>query len=423
MSRLFNTRRLLLSLVLIACISISTSFGLESENINWNVLHPEQSPPPVDSLSLVYSPTDEVAFTFGGVIDIDQVPSEYEYGIPRTISDSNITWIYQIATNQWISRVDENQPKGRRYAAMSSNFNRNEILMFGGWSAGVIGDTWIYNLANGEWMEIISEIAPDPRYTEVVFDTRRQVSFLFSGWTGEDRPGDSWYFDHEQQNWVQLQPINSPPGRNVHALAYDEKYDKIILYGGYDGVEGLTDTWTYDWSKNTWTNQEPKSHPTSHNGAKMVYVASIGKVVLFGGRTHHNKIGTVWYNEIWIYDYSLNLWEEVEISDTTIPSLSDFGMTYDRLNNRILIFGGRNDALEWPYRDNELYSITFTPNKNGYTYIGSKGPISDSKPSDQSGQSSSFSATNFPFRLSTMIITIVVLNKTRKTLVIKSRTI
>ena len=59
--------------------------------------------------------------------------------------------------------------------------------------------------------------------------------------------------------WVQLSPGSSPPARSYLAMAYDPVSGKIIMFGGFDGVGYLNDTWTFDGV--TWTQVATNTPP------------------------------------------------------------------------------------------------------------------------------------------------------------------
>lgn len=44
-----------------------------------------------------------------------------------------------------------------------------------------------------------------------------------------------------------------PVGAVIHAMAYDDARQVVVLYGGYDGAGRLGDTWT--WDGVSWTPQ------------------------------------------------------------------------------------------------------------------------------------------------------------------------
>jgi hypothetical protein len=65
---------------------------------------------------------------------------------------------------------------------------------------------------------------------------------------------DTWAWDGK--SWSVI-ATSGPPGRAVHALAYDETLAALILFGGADRMRTLSDLWRY--SSDGWTRLEAKS--------------------------------------------------------------------------------------------------------------------------------------------------------------------
>jgi hypothetical protein len=79
----------------------------------------------------------------------------------------------------------------------------------------------------------------------MTWDPVRQRIVLFGG----DMPGswpqvraDTW--DWDGSTWLRLQPAASPPPRMGHAMAYDERSERLLLFGG-QGVTAGDDTWSF----------------------------------------------------------------------------------------------------------------------------------------------------------------------------------
>ena len=59
---------------------------------------------------------------------------------------------------------------------------------------------------------------------------------------------DTWEYDG---TWVEITPLRSPPGRQEHAMAYDQGYQAIVLFGGVATIgngsssDFVDDTWVY----------------------------------------------------------------------------------------------------------------------------------------------------------------------------------
>jgi hypothetical protein len=46
--------------------------------------------------------------------------------------------------------------------------------------------------------------------------------------------------------WTQQSPATSPPARYSASMAYDSASSSVVLFGGFNTVNRLADTWTWD---------------------------------------------------------------------------------------------------------------------------------------------------------------------------------
>lgn len=98
------------------------------------------------------------------------------------------------------------------------------------------------------WTQKFPATSPSGRYaTRMAYDAARQQVVLFGG---ANNPitlvlGDTWVWDGV--NWTQKFPATSPPGRHLHAMAYDDARTQIALFGGYTG-SFANDTWVWETS-------------------------------------------------------------------------------------------------------------------------------------------------------------------------------
>src|SRR5258708_23393161 len=84
-------------------------------------------------------------------------------------------------------------------------------------------------------------------------------------------------------NWEPESPLQSSPARTFAASAYDSKQNRVVLFGGWNGIGPLGDTWQFDGA--TWTNLAPTFAPPATSNAAMAYDPVRGVSVLFGGST------------------------------------------------------------------------------------------------------------------------------------------
>jgi hypothetical protein len=106
------------------------------------------------------------------------------------------------------------------------------------------------------------------------------------------RPSDpfiwgTWAYDGN--DWQLLHPVQEPPPRGMHAMAYDSTRDKVVLFGG-DGPDGpewgyFNDTWEFDGTN--WILAFPATTsltaPFPRVAHAMAYDSARQKTVLFGG--------------------------------------------------------------------------------------------------------------------------------------------
>jgi hypothetical protein len=105
------------------------------------------------------------------------------------------------------------------------------------------------------WIQLSTPSGPTTRGEHAItLDTRRRRILLAGGHAGGASLGDLWEFAlAEPREWRLLQPPGpSPLPRGFHSLAYDETWDRVILFGGHNG-RFLGDTWYLQFDQPTAT--------------------------------------------------------------------------------------------------------------------------------------------------------------------------
>jgi len=103
---------------------------------------------------------------------------------------------------------------------------------------------------------------------------------------------ETWVYDLSANTWTNQAPATSPSARYGHAMA-SLGGDQVLLFGGWDVSELNGETWGYDLSANTWTSQVPATSPSERCNHAM---ASLGgdQVLLFGGLVDGGWDGETW---------------------------------------------------------------------------------------------------------------------------------
>ncbi|MGB3969887.1 MAG: hypothetical protein WBO45_24345 [Planctomycetota bacterium] len=189
------------------------------------------------------------------------------------------------------------------------------------------------------WFSIPTTSSPPGRNLHAMaYDQGRQRVVLFGG-TTPAFSDETWECDGAL--WVQRFPTSAPAIRHRHAMAYDAARQRVVMFGGINLVSWhLGDTW--EWDGVNWV-QRTTPGPSSRNSHAMAYDVARQQVVLFGGHDGNPLAGTfLWNGATW-----------VQASSVTSPSpRAMHGMAYDAMRQRVVLFGGDNavqlsDTWEW----------------------------------------------------------------------------
>jgi len=193
--------------------------------------------------------------------------------------------------------------------------------------------------AGGTWANQLPAAAPSARDQCAMASVGRDQVLLFGGWDGINYLGDTWVYDLSDNTWTNMAPAVAPSARRSHAMAYLGD-DQVLLFGGWNDASN-GDTWVYDLSDNTWTNKNPAAAPFARSSHAMAYLGG-DQVLLFGGFVDY-------WGQTWVYDLSDNTWTEKEPATAPSPRLGH-ALAYLG-GDRVLLFGGQDgmDSGTWVY--------------------------------------------------------------------------
>jgi len=240
------------------------------------------------------------------------------------------------------------------------------LLLFGGKpnSTSELNDFWRFD--GTAWSNITpAGVSPPPRdFYGATFDLGRGRYVLFGGRSGTSILGDLW--EHDGTSWSQITPAVSPGVRRWVQLCYDPARAETILFGGNDGTNYLNDTWS--WNGAAWTLKAPATSPSIRARGRLCYDISRAEMVYYGGRN-----STTALSDTWRWDGSD--WSQIVTAtapgDSVGAGLFAYGMTYDVLRDRYVLFGGTRtgatlsgtwefDGVDWAQR-----AVTGPGNRTG----------------------------------------------------------
>ncbi|GAA4261925.1 hypothetical protein GCM10022255_096600 [Dactylosporangium darangshiense] len=256
----------------------------------------------------------------------------------------NDTWTYTPATSTWTELTPAGTlPPGRFGHGLVHDPADHRILLFGGVATtGLANDLWAYDLTINSWTPVEpAGVRPPARlYPSMAYDPATRKAVVFGGWTGNSEFADTWVYDPAANRWSEVHSAGGPHARWGSSMVYDAATGTMILFGGlfgsYDGSSRLNDTWEYDPTTGTWKNLSPVRSPSTRGYASMVYDSATDKVILFGGFAGSDGL----LGDTWEYDHTANTWNRL-IPGPADPPRRDFSAAvYDPRADTTILFGG-----------------------------------------------------------------------------------
>jgi len=260
------------------------------------------------------------------------------------------TWAYDLNPNTWTNMQPAASPPDRANHAMAYDAGSDRIILFGGWPG--YADTWAYDFKNNTWTNKAPSAAPSTRWDHrMAYDAQSDRVILYAGHDssgGSDvQYSDTWTYDYDANAWSNLDPSPKPSGIGQYELAYDTASDRIIHFGGrVPSLIGSDGTWSYDTDANSWTERNASSRPPSRMEHAMAYDAESDRIIMFGGAagTVGGGIGPV-FNDAWAYDFNTNVWTRMN-TPTSPSGRQAHRMVYDTESDRVVMFGGSLSSRE-----------------------------------------------------------------------------
>jgi N-acetylneuraminic acid mutarotase len=253
---------------------------------------------------------------------------------------------------------------------MAYNSVQEKTVLFGGNDGTYNDETWLYDSSTNSWTQKFPLAKPAIRGMHAMaYDPDNDRVVLFGGYNGmSGYLADTWVYDVVSESWTQKFPGTSPAKRRSHAMVYDSFNNVFILFGGYDSSGNLGDTWIYDpnaGAEGKWTQKMPMVPPSSRSRHAMCFDSNTGLAVLFGGND-----GTT-DDETWTYNLSSSAQGDWALRNPPSPPPARAGhaLAYDSEHRKVLMFGGWDGASPNSYGDTWTYNGKSNRWKNMNTVI------------------------------------------------------
>jgi len=217
-------------------------------------------------------------------------------GTGPTIGQFGDTWFWDGAN--WSKRSPKTSPPPMRDHAMTYDSKRNVVVLYGGqWPFS--RDVWEFDGSSWTKHSPSSTALWPPKliWHAMAFDAKRGVTVVFGGEmiTSPSTIESNELWEWDGKAWKNPKPVSRPPARLHHALAFDKVRERTVLFGGYKAKNGRVvfgDTW--EWGGKNWTATAPKVSPAKRYRHALTYDSRRRRVILFGGQSGSKLVNDTW---------------------------------------------------------------------------------------------------------------------------------
>ena len=269
--------------------------------------------------------------------------------------------LFSNATPSAVLAQPATRPPALAYHRLAYDSESDRVILFAGRPNPIFlsDETWAYDFNSGTWLDMNPMNSPAARAVHAMtYDTLADRVQVFGGIVSAGATSDTWSYDFNTDTWSSLAPATRPSLRLAHRMAPDIESGQVILFGGGQlpgtgVVIFLNDTWAFNATTNTWTEMSPAVHPIGRVHPGMAYDPESDRVILFGGATEGTPGEEAGFQQdTWAYDFNTNAW--TNMNPVTKPSARfHHAMTYDTESDRVILFGGftgtSSNAETWAY--------------------------------------------------------------------------
>ena len=330
----------------------------------WFQSHPSGKPPTPRAFASpnAYDVSNDRLIVFGGSENLAALPHLNEVWVLENATERN-------GASKWLRLNPQgNQPTGRVYHSPSYDPTSNRLIVHGGAagnSSPILSDTWVLTNANGlggepQWMSLPSSSGTSAGHVSG-YDpvTNRLIVFGgFSSGKGSDLNSVRILKDANGMGvpeWITLSTSgNPPPPRGeIAAGEYDPISNSLIIFGG-STTQGqyFNDVWVLTNANGTggsavWQQLSSIGEtPTARVGHSVSYDQNSRKLIVFGGNTSAGNVNETWVLSNANGQTGTPRWMQLPTAGTKPLPRSVASVGYNPTDNRLLLFGGRNDPVD-----------------------------------------------------------------------------
>lgn len=200
-----------------------------------------------------------------------------------------------------------------------------------------------YNITS----EAFSSIAANNSFAGVYYHSAVGYNtdiYLFGGYNSA-YSDKLWKYNTTNDQWSEITTDSPPTTLGLHGAAIID--DDMYVFGGYTGSAISTTLYKYNITSDTWSTVDSDFPGVARYGNTLA--ASGQKLYVFGGKATSPEV--TYLNEMWEYDIAGDTWTK----KTSLPASGRFLHSVAEYNNKIIIYGGREDTNQTHFDDLWIY--------------------------------------------------------------------
>lgn len=193
----------------------------------------------------------------------------------------------------------------------------------------------------GTWEQAAPKVLnPAPRDgAGMTYDTAHERVVLFGGYGNGGWSNELWVHEtNGERGWHLLDSGTGPSARSDHGMVVDPVRGRTFVYGGLNLSDYYGDLWSVEMTSEgaVWQSIDAGAGPGPRASHTMVYDPPRDRMLLFGGTGPSGR-----KNDLWELSLSgTPTWTLLATSGGPPSPRSDHAAVYDRLGDRMIVYGG-----------------------------------------------------------------------------------
>lgn len=314
----------------------------------------------------VYDSLNDQAVVFGGADGVveNQGPNSFASDLWVLPLEGSLAWEGSLVWAEVTPGGDS--PSARAGGAVIYDEAGQRMVLFSGMGgAGVFDDCYELSLdASPTWAPLVTTGGPPSAraVSGVVYEAPQDRMVVYGGFDGVSQFGDVWALDLGASEWAELLPEGGPPSdRQFPAAVYDPPRDRMVIYGG-NLMSGSTDVPDPLWSLSLgdlieWTDLGGYRPPQRWDAAAAFDPTRGVMWIHGGGGWDAENAVEVTRSDLWTLPFGVSTdWSQPATSGTPPGERFGHSAVYDATRDRLVFFGGNDGTADL----NEVWALTLS---------------------------------------------------------------